>query len=298
MKKKFVFIITIALAICVFTFSFAGCRYDDRNSLKLKQVYQLPDSNIVFEIGGVWAIDWLEYTVDDGNTWQKAEHRSILGEYYHYEISESDYGKEFKIAVRNGFREKTKSNTISYVVKAPVDFWEDNLCGVWDEDKRIYKDEYRFVFEDGKIQLKKYYLQQNGAAVLNDVEQKDKLNFEYKMIEKSSAVEQNVDKLEKLDFLRDLFPNEDEYLQALELVAVWSSYLDKLDELYDMEGWIDYDYSKGILEEEYLDHTVVHFSEGDDDIVLSGKQVFMLVRIKESSTTLRSETFLIIVPLQ
>lgn len=297
MKKKSIFLISILLVICVFAFSFAGC-YDNKNTIKLIRVYQLPDSNIVFEIESVLAIDWLEYTVNDGNTWQKAEHRSIFGNYYYCEISEADYGKEFKIAVRNGFREKTKSNTISHVVKAPVDFWEGNLCGVWNESARIYKDEYRFVFEDGTIQLKKYYSQQNGVAVLNDVEQKDKLNFEYKLLENFSAVEQKADKLKDLDFLRDLFPNEDEYLQALEFVAVWDSYIDKLDELYDMEGWNDYDYSKGILEEEYSDHTVARFSAGDDGIVLSGKQVFLLVRIKETSSTLRSETFLIIVPLQ
>ena len=309
MKKKAVLIISILLVICIGILSFSGCFLfrDPRNkTLNLTQLSQLVDGDIVFDIGNIDEIeddDKIQYTLDGGKTWRDAKFNWNYNCYY-CGVDESDYGKEFKIAIRIAEdyenRASRKSNRISYVVKAPNDFNSIITSELWDDNTSMeeYVGEYIFVFECNKIRLKRVYQQENGEIVLKAVEDKEKLEFEYKLIDKSVALKQTPDFIENGEWLRKYFDSEEEYLCALETIAYFWCYSEESSKPYDTENWIDYDYSKGILEEEYSDNTVTHLSEEDDGIALSGKLVILLVRIKESSSTLRSDTFLIIVPLQ
>ena len=307
MKKKTILTILIVLTICIMATSFSGCflfRNPRHKKLELTQVYQLTYGYIVFDIANTDVIgerDTVEFSLDGGVFWREASYDRDDERYYH-RIDETDYGKEYKIVVRiakdDDNRASKKSKAIRYVVKAPNDFKSDSLTGQLFEDlfeEKEYIDTYRFVFENDKIQLKKYYQEQNGDIKLKAVEENDKINFEYKFLGKTQPTQADIDTMQSIaEWIK--VESDDDIFNLAEVFATIMNYYEN-SKSYDNEGWRDYDYSKGILQYEYSANVLVDFIKEDEKVVVSGKQIIMLVRVKESDSTLRSSSFLIKVAL-
>ncbi|MDE6274987.1 MAG: hypothetical protein K2M75_00400 [Clostridia bacterium] len=310
MKKKLVLTITILLLICIVAASFSGCflfKEPRHKTLKLSQVYQLTSGDIVFDIANKDAIgerDKIEFSFNNGRTWQEASFNNY-NKYYYHDVKESDYGKKYKIAVRiakdDDNRVSKKSKAISYVVKSPNKFKSDDITGQLIDDlfglEKEYKDTYRFVFENDKIQIKRYYQEQDEDLNLKAVEENDRINFEYKLLGKTQPTQEDIDNIFSIaDNIKVESGNE-----IFDLAEVWATffnYLAECDKTYDNEGWKNYDYSKGILEDEYSASVIADIAEEDEKIVVAGKQIIMMVRVKESGSALRSDTFLIKVALK
>ena len=313
MKKKVMYTISILALICIGVMTFSGCfiSKDPRHeTLQLTQVYQLTNGDIVFDIANTDAIgarDKVEFSLNNGITWQEASYYGLgLNHYYYHDynkIKERDYGKKYKIAVRiakdDDNRASKKSKAISYVVKTPNEFNSDDITGQFIDDlfglEIEYKDTYRFVFENDTIQIKKYYQEQNGDLNLKAVEENDKINFEYKLLEKAQPTQADIDNIDAENIKVE---SGNEIYDSAEFWATALKYLDEGNKLYDNEGWRDYDYSKGIAQDEYLASAVADFVVENEKVVVTGKQIIMLVRVKESGSTIRSDRFLIKVALK
>ena len=326
MKKKIILVVSLMFVICAIAISFSGCFIltSRHETLKLSGVYQMPDETIVVDIKNDEEIkdnDTLEISFDDGNTWKKAGSkwigkRNIARNFiriYSYKINELEYGETYKIAVRiakdRDNRASKKSNVIEYQLKMPNDFDYESVAGQWslnnifDSTKPQYKDEYIFVCEDNKLILKKYYQEQSGEINLKAVEDDDKIDIEYKFLNRSAILEEMNDymrSIDGMDSFRDSFQSDGEYLDFMEGAAFGICHqMHCSDESYIADGWRDYDYSKGIPKEEYSANVVADFrlDKESEQFTFSGKQAILLVRAKASDSMIMSETFVIAVPL-
>ena len=119
--------------------------------------------------------------------------------------------------------------------------------------------------------------------------------LEYTFIDKKDICDECLKKvtqfIESLE-IEDKLKGDAQMADVIETVAFWLHCEDE-DGVLDLSGLRDYDYAKGIADSEYANSIVEGFDVDEESIFGVGKLTFILVRTKENSTTLPSQTFVI-----